>query len=305
MRVGGDLALQNAGAVNIQAVGGDCKVVAVTGPLVIQRVGGDFSGFELTGPVRIDGAGGDVTLQVSVGEIQVRAGGDLNCQMQAGAVQPMRLHAGGDVLLVLAENTPVAFDLRSNGHDININYGGQSVEIDKRFYQAVFGEGGVPVSVDANGDIRITSDLEEFDQEDLVDDMESHWHDVEEKREERSEEAEQAFTLRAEELSAHINHRVNDAMRQADARIQEAMKRLEQRTRRLERNFPGAPVPPIPPMPPVPPMSPMPPRRPQSAAAVEKKSAANEAEKALILKMLQEKKITAEEAEKLFEALES
>ena len=87
-------------------------------------------------------------------------------------------------------------------------------------------------------------------------------------------------------------------MRQADTRVQEAMRRLEQRTRRLEKHgFQGL--------------------RPchlfhmdQTAGlapietAAEKKSEVSDEEKALILKMLQDKKITAEEAEKLLEALE-
>jgi hypothetical protein len=61
----------------------------------------------------------------------------------------------------------------------------------------------------------------------------------------------------------------------------------------------------IPPVPPVPPAAPAAPRRSYGEPAAEKKTGASEDEKKLILQMLQDKKITAEEADKLLEALES
>ena len=123
---------------------------------------------------------------------------------------------------------------------------------------------------------------------------------VEGSRSRRKEEPFSGFPFQTEEFNDRINRRVDEAMRQADTRAQEAMRRLEQRTRRLEKHgFQGPGSPPC--------------HRfrvdrnrwagPIETAA-EKKSDVSEEEKALILKMLQDKKITAEEAEKLLEALE-
>ena len=130
--------------------------------------------------------------------------------------------------------------------------------------------------------------------------MEEHWSKLEEKRSQHTGEADTAFSFRADEFNERITRRVDEAMRQANSRINEAMKRLDQRTRRMERHgrlkcrsTPG------------PSATPGPARKsvfPESN--VEKKPSVSDEEKALILKMLQEKKITAEEAEKLLEALE-
>ena len=72
------------------------------------------------------------------------------------------------------------------------------------------------------------------------------------------------------------------------------MKKMEQRTRRMER---GGFVPPVPPVPPMPPFS-------GRRGAAEKKAGVSDEERRLVLKMLEEKKITVEEAARLLEALE-
>jgi len=301
-RVGGDLIIQNVDSAEILSVGGDCAILKSTGDLSIQRIGSDFSGTELHGIVHVEGVGGDANLKVKGGDIQVRAGGDIRVGIEEVTSQVIRLDAGGDVSLALPRDASVALDMRSRGHNIEIDYGGKSERIEKRLASVTFGEGSCKINIDAGGDIQISGDHSEVEGlDDLGDEIEEHWHDLEESREERSTEADEAFAFRANEFSDRINRRVEDAMRQADSRIQEAMKRLEQRTRRMERKGYGA-IPPIPPIPPTPHHAGHWTGHPEQAE--EKKRGASEEERTLILKMLQDKKITAEEAEKLLEALE-
>lgn len=299
-RVGGDLAAQTIGALDVQAVGGDCTVVGSTGPLTIQRVGGDFQGSQLTGPVRLDGVGGDAILKVAGGAIHIRAGGDLDLWLGGSDGENIRAQSNGDVLIGLPQNGNADLDLNSRGRDIKVEIAGGTEEIEKRFHHLVLGDGSQKISVEAGGDIYVTDHpgelADKFDGlNDLEDELEESWKNADEARSENLEDFSFDFSNRAEELTNRINKRVEEAMRQADTRMQEAMKRLEQRTRRLERH--GF-VPPIPPFPPVGP------RRPGADIPTAKKAGASEEEKLLILKMLQEKKITVEEAEKLLEALE-
>jgi DUF4097 and DUF4098 domain-containing protein YvlB len=298
-RVGGDLSLKNVDAVEIMSVGGDCAMASSSGALSVQRIGGDFSGADLMGPVKLEGVGGDAAFQTGGADVQVRSGGDINASLRGAASQNIRLDAGGDVQLSVPDKAGIAFDLHSRGHDITIHYGGESQNIEKRQYQATFGDGSTHISIDAGGDIRISdSPAEKPDYEDLVEEIDEHWSEVEEARSSRTEEPFSGFPFRTKEFNDHINSRVDEAMRQADTRVQDAMRRLEQRTRRLEKH--GFSVPPS--VPPIPRGS----NRwagPVETAA-EKKPEVSDEEKALILKMLQDKKITAEEAEKLLEALE-
>jgi hypothetical protein len=182
-----------------------------------------------------------------------------------------------------------------------VELAGESQNIEKRQASLTFGSGSSKISIDAGGDIRIADDfveMEEYDE--MRDEFEEHWQEVEESRSERSSEGDEGgFVFQGMDFNESINRHVDHAMRQADSRIQQAMKKLEERTRRLERRG----FPPVPPIPPIPPIHPHPAGR--GHAEPEKKQTASEEEKLLILKMLQEKKITAEEAEKLLDALES
>lgn len=299
-RVGGDLAAQNVASAEIMSVGGDCTVNIAQGALAIQRIGGDFAGSQLSGPVNLDGIGGDANLQIEGGEVRLRTGGDINLQVLSTVGLSLRADAGGDVVLGLPDEAGAALDLRSRGHDIKIEYGGETQKIEKRLFQGSIGDGSARINIDAGGDIRISGDptaLQDFHE--LEDDLEEHWSQLEEKRSKHSGEADTAFSFRADEFNERISRRVDEAMRQADSRINEAMKRLDQRTRRMERHGSSMPFTAGPSA------TPGPARKsvfPESN--VEKKPSVSDEEKALILKMLQEKRITAEEAEKLLEALE-
>ena len=296
-RAGGDFSAQEIGALDVQAIGGDCVVVGAAGPLAIQRVGGDFQGSNLAGPVRLDGVGGDAMLKVTGGAVHIRAGGDLGVWVEAADGENIRAQANGDVVIGLALNENADLDLNSRGRDIKVEIAGGSEEIEKRFHHLVLGDGSQKISVEAGGDIWVTDNLgdlgERFDGlTDLADELIENWKSVDESHAERMEDFSHDFNHRAEDLTDRINKRVEDAMRQADTRIQESMKRLERRTRRLERHGFDLPIPPVSP------------RRPAAESPAGKKAGASEEEKMLILKMLQEKKITVEEAEKLLEALE-
>jgi hypothetical protein len=296
-RVGGDFSAQEIGALDVQAIGGDCVVVGAAGPLAIQRVGGDFQGSNLAGPVRLDGVGGDAMLKVASGAVHIRAGGDLCLWVETADGENIRAQANGDVVIGLPQNDNADLDLNSRGRDIKVEIAGGAEEIEKRFHHLVLGDGSQKISVEAGGDISVTDNLgvlgDSFDALDnLADELEGNWKNADESHAERMEDFSHDFSSRAEDLTDRINKRVEEVMRQADTHIQEAMKRLEQRTRRMERHGFVPPVPPVPP------------RHQAAENPTGKKAGASEEEKMLILKMLQEKKITVEEAEKLFEAME-
>jgi hypothetical protein len=298
-RVGGDLSIHDIATAEIMSVGGDCNIMRSQGVLSIQRIGSEFNGMELTGPIKLEGVGGDANVHMIGGDAQIRAGGDINFSIAEMNDQSVRLDAGGDVLLRLPSDANVTLDLRSRGHNIAVEMAGESQSIEKRLASLTFGSGSSKISIDAGGDIQVSDDSSEMnDFDDLREDIEKHWQEVEESRSEPAKDTEDAFAFRADVFSDHINRHVDNVMRQADSRIQQAMKKLEERTRRLERHG-FHKVPPIPPVPPVPGRW-----TGNAPGAVTKKQNASEEEKLLILKMLQEKKITAEEAEKLLDALE-
>jgi hypothetical protein len=95
--------------------------------------------------------------------------------------------------------------------------------------------------------------------------------------------------MRAQEHSDRVQHRVDAAMRRAEEKMRSAERRTAHMGISMGRwgvNI-GGPRPPRPPVPPVPPSEPV-----------------TDDERLTILKMLQQKKISLQEAEKLLAALE-
>ena len=121
----------------------------------------------------------------------------------------------------------------------------------------------------------------------------------------------------ASDISEKIQRKVEAATRRADKKIRDA----EHKMRRaefiaVERKFRHG-IPPIPPLPPIPPIPSIPPLPPMGrgasrrrvvnmnfSGAPEASQSVSDEERMTILKMLQEKKITSEEADKLLAALE-
>ena len=279
-KVGGDLSVEDAVDVEILQVGGDCLVNRVKGRLAGQRFGGDCTGLQVGGPLSFEHIGGDADLQVVSGAVTLRAGGDITLQVTE-LNAPVSLRAGGDIRLHLPMDASAALDLESGGDQIQIHVGDKDEEVEKWAYGATLGSGSFPVTVDAGGEVLVTDEVwDKDDVENSVDDLNSHWKELEEERQEPRSRSNhwpdiEAITRRATRHGERAAHR-------AEVRVHAAMHRMG--------NFP-----PIPPVGPFGPKVNVEPPRPKVSSE----------ERMLILQMLQEKKISVEEAEKLLQALES
>jgi ElaB/YqjD/DUF883 family membrane-anchored ribosome-binding protein len=100
-----------------------------------------------------------------------------------------------------------------------------------------------------------------------------------------------------EEMANKIQDRVSSALRRAEEKLAETLRKMEVRSegdrRRKGYSWQTSPVPPVPPAPPVPPMAP-PQARPKQAS---------DEERMMVLRMVEQGKLSIEEAEKLLAAL--
>ncbi len=214
----------------------------------------------------------------------LRAGGDIRLVNFNLANNRFEVKAGGDIRLEVGEGFNGAnFEIRSGAHDIRIKLGEDDISMTAHHYEYQMKGAEGAVELAAGGSISLTevSDPEE----DVVGDLSGQF-----------EYEESAF-------SELIRERVESATRKAEAKVKTAEIRLDQIRERVEKHrgfnidvdLEG--VEPLEsldqPVPPVPPVS-----RPSG------KKGATDEERLMILKMLQEKKITVEEAERLFKALE-
>ena len=271
-KVGGDLTLQDILSASVDAVSGDCYCKDVTGLLDIHRVGGDLDGSGVAA-VKALAIGGDIVLSNVTGAADLKAGGDIHLQLGVVEVSETHLQASGDIYLEVAPGTNAVLQMKSYGETIDVNAGGQQLEVEQQDYTLPLGEGGPVLDLNAQGDITVNeghgvSAEFNFDFEDLG----TTWHD---------------FGREIEDKIRQSMKTVNESLKHAGWEANEAMQRATEKMRSKEGKIYGfsfdkgaAPAP-----------------------KKEKKSVSDE-ERMMVLKMLQEKKISVEEAEKLLQALE-
>lgn len=302
VHVGGDLTLHGASKVDIGNVGGDVVAKEVKDSIVLRRCGGDFTG-EAQGSVMVDMVGGDLHLSAGGGPVRLRCGGDATVALTTATFEELVVKAGGEVMLHVAETLDARFDLSSGSREIMIDLPDLERHIEKGSVVLDAGKGGQMVRLKAGGDIIINSDPYQdisIEDENLHD---SDWG-----------ASDRVFVAgNWSVMEDRIQRRAEEAARRAEERVRAAMERVE-RSMRFGDKFgqfdPWIGTPPVPPSWPehvAHANHPEPgghPGAPADVPPVEPQSKISNDERMLVLKMLQEQKITLEEAEQLLAALE-
>lgn len=309
-KISGDLFMQDLGTVQVGWVDGDLAAQDISGALQVHKAAGDVHVMDCRGPFNLDAAGGDLEVKDAGGPVSAKTGGDARVSL-AAAGHPVNLRCGGDITLHVTSAQDAVVSFSCGSHDIRIDLAGNEMRYDQRNLSQTFGNGSVPVRLEAGGDILMTdAPWEGEDMESQFAEVDDRWDEWMKDREERFEE----MNRRAEELVRRVSERSQEAARRAEERMQQVMQRVEERRKHMEERIYGA-VPPVPPMPPVPPTPSIPPMRPVAPRTpfvpntpptpeAPKVSKVSAEERLLVLKMLADGKITADEANSLLEALE-
>ncbi len=271
--VGGDLSIRDVGTLSIDSVQSDFSLGGVKGNVAVKNIAGDASIRDVDGNVSIS-VGDDLVLRnVMNGNISANVGEDVMLYLAPDGSQAISVTAGDDILLVLALQSNATLSM--NGDEIDIDWPGIENDEEQTSRVLTVGNGSAVVSLNAGSDIRVTSENragESADEHGNFAGMMFDWSNF------------------GDQLNERISRRVEEATRRAAQQAERAARRAEAKVRGRARvgrwNWniePGSFTPPPPP----------PVREPVS-----------EVERVTILKMLAEKKITAEDADKLLAALE-
>jgi hypothetical protein len=301
-RVGGNFKLENAADVQVEAVGGDLHIHHA-GAVSARKVGGDANITEVSGPAIVN-AGGDLRIRQRQGEVTGNAGGNANVEIQATA-SAIRLNAKGDIRLHLSQEASARVRAVCAG-DLNIDSAEEQKKISgPGVHTFELGGGDGSFSLVAGGDVSITSAGQVGEVRSVNRDFTSEIHqDMAHMGEEMGRLGEELGAMGAElgrdfgSLGQKIAEKISRKLRQ---KMEKHMQKSSARTSRAGRegfsfNF-QTPEPPRPPRPPSPPRSPFAQEGPSNEPV-------SDEERMLILQMVEEGKITADEAEKLLAALE-
>ena len=263
----GDLALREVGAVHIDSLEGDLSLRTASGSLSAGVISGDVSIRDVKGDVSLQMVESDLYVRGVSGNLSAHTQSDAALYLEPGAGAAISVSAEDDILLHLSANVNATLSLTADdADDITVQIPAAIIS-GKNPRSVILGDGSAAISLKSEGDILVTSES-------------SEWDDAAE-----FANFGEAWGVPAD-LSERINRRVQEATRRASRQAEAAARRVEQKVNQQGRRFSfnwaggrgGIPMPPAEPV--------------------------SDAERMAILKMLQEKKISAEDAEKLLAALE-
>jgi len=291
-RVNGDFDLEHAKTVTAHQVNGDFDFEGIDGDITVRSVSGDVSGDRLTGGFIAETVRGDLSLLNLQGSFQAHVAGDAHVGLTAALRLDSSLHSGDDITLAHAGDGNATVDIGSGEGRILLDRPGHTELIRSTTHQVVLGNGTARVTLRAGGQVRLTSQAWE-PADDLDSSLESLTEDI-------SRQVNQGLG----DLERHIpevrirEERIKAATRKIEDRLAEARHKLEQRSRQIAERFGGR-------VPWTHPSEAKPVQTPESREEpAQKVEPVTEDERLIILRMVQEKKISIDEAEQLLAALD-
>jgi hypothetical protein len=270
-----DLSMREVGSVAIETIKADFSLRGARGNLYVKNTGGDVSIRDVEENITLDSVADDLALRGARGNVKVNVGEDIVVYLEPKADGVYSITAGDDILLVLKTNANVTLSM--HGDEIDVQWPGIENEGDVTERTLVLGDGSAKISLHAGGDIRVTNDAEAGNSaEDFGNfaGMNFDWSGFGERISRQVEQATARAAKRAEEAARRVE-------RHAERHARRWGRNLKAGRWSWDAGPRGAPTPPSPPSEPV-----------------------AEEERLAVLKMLAEKKITAEQAEQLLNALE-
>jgi hypothetical protein len=331
VEVRGDCDVRHVAGCKIDFIHGDLTVKSASEDLHVGTVKGDADVRDVNGDLALDEVSGNLDAQNVEGSLNASAGGNARLRLPALTGGAYNIRAAGNIYCYLPEDANLRIQMSSDGGVIKVRTSQSSKTYQQSDYQMALGAGEVPMSLHSGGAIYLFVERPGWPEGGpqaggfaaLPDDFgQQVAHQVETQIQQQMDEMTRRINEQMERLSDRLGRAgfspeeteriVGQALgagEQASARAQEKMRRaqeklerkLEAHRRRGEARNPAAsdrrsrrqswgfewPAPPAPPAPATPP-----------------RPSVSEDERLLILRMLEQKKITLEEADRLLSALE-
>ncbi len=275
--VGGSVRLRRVGEVVIETVGGDLVARKLEGKLSVDNVGGDALIDQVEREVRLRNIGADLRLSRVGGPVDATAGGDGKLSLEPAADTTNSVSVGGDLSCYVPEQASVHLKLRAGG-DYRLAVPAQVQEVDGG-REVRLGDAAAEIRLSAGGDLVLRAG--EADDQAVVADLgEAIAMRVGAEIETHMAEIEDRLSGLGDRLQTFDSERIGRKIRSSIARAQRKAARAQRRAAQ-RRDF-----------------------RVEVPSAARRAEASDE-ERLTILRMVEQGKISIDEAESLLEALET
>jgi len=270
----GDLSIRDVDSVAIDTIHSDFSLRGAKGHLSVKSAHSDVSIREVDGNVSLESVADDLALRDVRGNVNANVAEDVVFYLNPQAGNAYAVTAGADILLVMPPKANATLTL--NADEIDVEWKGVENEEDATSRVITLGDGAALVTLNAGGDIRVTNQSNAGESAEDFGNFAGIGVDWSGFGERISRQVAQAGKQAADAVrrAADARRRFDDSVeRRARGKVNVGVGRWN-----WDLSSKGVPMP----------------SKPQ----------ASEEERMAILKMLQEKKITAEEADNLLAALE-
>lgn len=274
----GDLSIRDVNSVAIDTIHSDFSLRGAKGHLAVKSAHGDVSIRDVDGNVALESVADDLALRDVHGNVSANVAEDVVLYLNPKAGNAYAVTAGDDILLVMPPKANATLTLAAD--EIDIEWKGVDNEEDATSRVITLGDGSAVMTLNAGGDIRVTNQSNAGDSAEDFGNFAGigmDWSGFGER-----------ISRQVEQVARRATKHADEAIRRAA----ETQKRFEESVERRARvnvnakvgrwNWDISP----------------------KGVPMRSPSQASEEERMTILKMLQEKKISAEDAEKLLSALE-
>ena len=292
----GDVTLRDIGPTTLRQASGDLEVRGVKGELKVESVSGDAKVRQVSGAVELKSVRGDLAARdLDGGAVVEHVSGDVSLSTALAKGAAYRFQASGDISVKVEVGSGARLTLK--GSEVHCRLPLQTTERTAGRIVGTLGDGSAELTLQASGDLSVTERGETWDWEGAgqwesamgswSQQFEAQMADMQRKLEERLAGIPY---VDGEKVARRAQEAAERARRQAQRTAERAQARAERAARKHEAHGHGmrwswsAPQPPKPPKPPAEPVS--------------------DTERMAILKMVADKKITADEASRLLAALE-
>lgn len=288
--ISGSLSVKNVGETSIGTVSGNLSIRSVEGDLSVESVHGNASIRDIEGSVNATDVHANLSLRDIEGEIVAHSRGNADLRVEPEA--EVSVKAQGNLFCRVEDDADIDVTLHSGGNHIQLYTDDGRQLLNNENYAFKLGDGGTEVNLYADGHIDFRSSGKAgdfgFDVDlDFVDDMAGLADEISEQVTSQMEAQLENLNEQLESLGERLRNTGDKAARNAQRHVHAAQRRLEQRLamqRGRIRGKHGHIV--------------------NMAPGIKRSEPVSSAERALILQMVQEKKINVQEAEMLLNTLE-